>query len=56
MLTKSTKLPLPPALTEQLEQAAQALGSTPASIARLALREWLARHAPPAVPISQPGR
>ena len=54
MLTKSTKLPLPPALTKQLEQTAQALGSTPASIARAALHEWLARHAPPAVPAQQP--
>ena len=53
MLTKSTKLPLPPQLTEQLERAAQALGSTPASIARLALREWLQRHVPPAVPAQQ---
>ncbi len=52
MLTKPTRLPLPPQLTEQLEQAAQALGSTPASIARLSLAEWLAKHAPPAVPTS----
>ena len=56
MLTKPTRLPLPPQLTEQLEQAAQALGSTPASIARAALNKWLTKHAPPAVPISQPGR
>jgi hypothetical protein len=42
MLTKSTKLPLPPALTEQLEQAAQALGSTPASIARAACGSHIA--------------
>ena len=54
MLTKATMLPLPPQLTEQLEQAAQALSSTPASIARAALHEWLARHAPPAVPDQQP--
>ena len=54
MLTKTTMLPLPPQLTEQLERAAQALGSTPASIARAALNEWLARHAPPAVPSQQP--
>jgi predicted transcriptional regulator len=54
MLTKSTKLPLPPALTEQLEQTAERLGTTPASIARLALSEWLRRHVPPAVPASPP--
>ena len=53
MLTKSTKLPLPPALTEQLAEAAERLGTTPASIARLALREWLQRHVPPAVPAQQ---
>ena len=54
MLTKSTKLPLPPQLTEQLEQAAERMGTTPASIARLSLAEWLAKHAPPAVPTSPP--
>jgi hypothetical protein len=52
MLTKPTRLPLPSALTEQLEQAAERLGTTPASVARLALSEWLRRHAPPAVPAS----
>ena len=52
-LTNPTKLPLPPALTEQLAEAAERLGTTPASIARLALREWLQRHAPPAVPAQQ---
>ena len=56
MLTKPTRLPLPPQLTEQLEQVAQALGSTPASIARAALNEWLTKHAPPAVPAQQPNR
>ena len=56
MLTQQTKLPLPPALTEQLAEAAERMGSTPASIARAALNEWLARHAPPAVPASQPTR
>ena len=53
MLTKSTKLPLPPSLTERLEQAAERMGSTPASIARAALNEWLTKHAPPAVPASR---
>ena len=53
MLTKSTKLPLPPSLTEQLEQTAERLGMTPASLARLALSDWLQRHAPPAVPAQQ---
>ena len=53
MLTKPTRLPLPPALTEQLAEAAERLGMTPASIARLALREWLQRHVPPAVPAQQ---
>lgn len=52
MLTKPTKLPLPPSLTEQLAQAAERLGSTPASVVRLALSEWLTKHAPPAVPAS----
>ena len=51
-LTNPTKLPLPPALTEQLAEAAERLGMTPASIARLSLAEWLAKHAPPAVPTS----
>ena len=56
MLTKPTKLPLPPALTEQLAEAAERLGMTPASIARAALNEWLTKHAPPAVPAQQPNR
>ena len=51
-LTNPTKLPLPPALTEQLAETAERLGTTPASIARLALSEWLRRHVPPAVPTS----
>ncbi len=50
MLTQQTQLPLPPALAEQLEQAAERLGATPASLARLALSDWLTKHAPPAVP------
>ena len=53
MLTKPTKLPLPPALTDALAGAAERLGMTPASIARLALHEWLTKHAPPAVPASR---
>lgn len=48
MLTRPMVLPLPPDLIERLEQAAAALRTTPASIVRIALNQWLARYAPPA--------